>query len=202
MGVLSELKAADWAIVFATLIGPILAVQAQKWVEALRERRNQKHWVFTQLMATRRARLSPDHVRALNMIDLAFYGSKYFKFRSSSKSEKAVGRAWKEYFDTLGLESNEKNAEVVANQRDLAFTNLLEAIAIDVGYDFDKVQLRRGAYSPMAHEVQEDEGNRLRKSLVDVFEGRRPLSMYVVNMPPTGTTAPIAVEVTGKGNSE
>lgn len=33
---LSQIKPADAAIVFATLVGPILAVQAQKWLERRR----------------------------------------------------------------------------------------------------------------------------------------------------------------------
>jgi hypothetical protein len=63
----------DWAIVSATLLGPILAVQAQKWLERWRDYRNRKMWVFQTLMATRAARLEAEHVRALNMIDLVFY---------------------------------------------------------------------------------------------------------------------------------
>ncbi|MGZ7172458.1 DUF6680 family protein [Burkholderia gladioli] len=58
----------------ATLLGPVLAVQAQKWVERAREATNRKQSVFTTLMATRQSRVSIDHVRALNSIDLAFYG--------------------------------------------------------------------------------------------------------------------------------
>ena len=36
-----ELKGAEWVIVFATLLGPVLAVQAQKWIERAREKRKE-----------------------------------------------------------------------------------------------------------------------------------------------------------------
>ena len=53
----------DWlwpaATVLATVVGPILAVQAQKAVERAQERSRRKSWVFHQLMATRASRLSP-----------------------------------------------------------------------------------------------------------------------------------------------
>jgi hypothetical protein len=62
----------DWSIIGATILGPILAVQAQKWVEIIRERRGRKLWIFHTLMATRAARTSTEHVQALNMIDLIF----------------------------------------------------------------------------------------------------------------------------------
>jgi hypothetical protein len=183
MDFLAKLTAAEWSVVVATFLGPVFAVQAQKWVEALRERRNRKHFVFSQLMATRLARLSPEHVQALNMIDLAFYGDKYLRFRWQSSTEKLVSREWKEYFDTLGLESDDSNHSIVTNKRDTAFIDLLSAIAIDVGYEFDKVQLRRGAYSPMIQTKTEEEQRRLREALLAVFEGSRPLRMDVVRFP-------------------
>ena len=42
----------DWAIVIATVAGPIFAIQVQKAIERLQEKRNAKLWVFRQLMAT------------------------------------------------------------------------------------------------------------------------------------------------------
>ena len=35
----------DWLLITSTVLGPILAVQAQKWVEVFRERRGRKLWV-------------------------------------------------------------------------------------------------------------------------------------------------------------
>ncbi|MER1680562.1 hypothetical protein KC846_19100, partial [Enterobacter hormaechei] len=67
----------NWALaiatIFATLISPLLAVRVQKIIEKSTEKRNIKINIFTELMATRsaEARLSNEHVRALNMIDLA-----------------------------------------------------------------------------------------------------------------------------------
>jgi hypothetical protein len=180
---LTEISAGEWVIVFATLMGPILAVRAQKIVEAIREKRNLKTWVFTQMMATRQARLSPEHVRALNMIDIAFYGRRVFGLRLRSNAEQAVCTAWKEYFDALGPKEALETEEMLLARRDVAFYALLAALAKEVGYDFDLVQLKRGAYSPMAHGETEQEQNRVRKSVLDVLEGRRPLPMEVVRFP-------------------
>jgi hypothetical protein len=82
----------DWAIVFATLMGPVLAVQAQKWIESLRRTSEAKDLIFKSLMATRGARLSPEHVRALNMIDLTFYGKGVSR---RTKMEQNVLDAWR-----------------------------------------------------------------------------------------------------------
>ena len=70
----------DWVMVFAVLIAPLLAVQAQKFIERMREKRQRKLSIFFQLMATRATRVAPQHVQALNMIDIEFYGKRYFDF--------------------------------------------------------------------------------------------------------------------------
>ena len=57
---LTKVTSAEWVIVFATLLGPILAMQAQKFSEGLREYRAAKLWVFRSLMTTRMQRLSID----------------------------------------------------------------------------------------------------------------------------------------------
>ncbi|HEY3786876.1 MAG TPA: DUF6680 family protein, partial [Steroidobacteraceae bacterium] len=41
------LKTSDLVIAGATLLGPILAVQAQKWVERLRQKQNRHMWIFS-----------------------------------------------------------------------------------------------------------------------------------------------------------
>ena len=45
----------EWITVAAIICGPILAVQAQKWIETAREKRNRRLNVFKRLMATRAA---------------------------------------------------------------------------------------------------------------------------------------------------
>jgi hypothetical protein len=60
----------DLLIVCATLIAPLLAIQAQKWLERFREDQERKLRVFKTLMATRATVVSAEHVQALNMIDL------------------------------------------------------------------------------------------------------------------------------------
>ena len=49
----------EWLTIVAIIIGPVLAVQAQKWVELAREKRNFRLHTFKRLMATRGAILRP-----------------------------------------------------------------------------------------------------------------------------------------------
>lgn len=180
---LPQLDSRDWVLVIATIAGPILAVQAQKWIERLRESRNRKLWVFQQLMATRAARLSTDHVQALNMIDLVFYGSHPFGIHRRSKTEQAVIDTWREYHDHLGTQFDQTAAAVWHTKADELFTNLLFAIAQDLDFKFDRVQLKKGVYSPQAHGDLELEQNMIRRLLLKLLSGDNALKMEVTSFP-------------------
>lgn len=173
----------EWLIILATVLGPILAVQAQKAVESIRDRKNRKLWVFHNLMATRAARVSPEHVQALNMIDLVFYGTRIFGIARRTKSEQAVLDAWREYHDHLGTKVEQTSLPMWNTKGDELFINLLFAISRDVGYKFDRVQLKRGAYTPVAHGDLEFEQNSIRKLLLKVLSGELALPMEVKGFP-------------------
>jgi len=170
----------DWMIVCATLLGPIIAVQVQKAVEAAREGRGQKRWVFHQLMTTRAAPLSPQHVQALNMIDLAFYG----KGPRRKAKEQRVIDLWKEHMDHLSDRAlQDRDPDAWHDKLQDSHVNLLMSIADDVGYAFDRVQLRKGAYNPQAHGMLEHEQTQLRRLAIAVLEGRNALTMNVASFP-------------------
>jgi hypothetical protein len=142
-------------------------------VEAFRERRRRKISLFEQLMATRGSRVSSEHVRALNMIDLVFYGEKTLGVLRRSTQEKAVLEAWKEYLDHLNNKAPESDISLWFTQGDDRFTALLFAISKDLGFSFDRVQLRRGIYTPIAHGEIEAEQTELRKATLSLVTGRQ-----------------------------
>ncbi len=178
-----NLEFKDLAVVLATLVGPILAVQAQKAVEAIRERRRRKTYLFEQLMATRASRVSPEHVRALNMIDLVFYGDRVLGLSRRTSKEQRVLDAWKEYLDHFNNKADEAQLSLWMAQGDELFTNLLFAIAQDIGFKFDRVQLKRGSYTPIAHGEIEAEQMELRKATLSLVTGQHALKMNVVGFP-------------------
>lgn len=167
-------------MVGAVLCGPILAVQAQKWIEGLRENRNRRLYTFKRLMATRGATLSPVHVEALNTIDLEFNGK--------GKKDEQVRRRWKEYLDHLGSLSQDpeqkKNQIDAWNERNSNhLAELLHDMGLAVGYDFDKVHIRRGIYSPVGHVNYDYETQAIRRLLIEVLAGERSLPMDVRSLP-------------------
>ena len=80
------------ATIIAIILGPILAVQVQKLIERLHQRRDERIKIFMTLLTTK-GRLVPEHVQALNAI--------HFFFRGERKKDKAVVEAWDLYRDHL-----------------------------------------------------------------------------------------------------
>ncbi|MCJ7646059.1 hypothetical protein MUO65_04030, partial [bacterium] len=165
----------DGLMIIVVLIAPFLAVFAQKQIELWRERRARKLLVFKMLMATRARVLSPEHVQALNMIELEFTNS----------SDKAVLTAWKEYHDHLNSypregENQKERAAVWNQETEKLLAALLGQMGKSLGYDFDPVQIRRGAYSPEGHVITELELQLLRRMLLELLAGKGKIPVVIV----------------------
>jgi hypothetical protein len=174
----------DIVMILAVIAGPILAVQAQKYIESIRESKNRKLRIFHTLMSTRATRLAQDHVAALNMIDIEFYGNTRFGKRNQSNGEKKITNAWKVYNDHLNNKASEERIDAWIDKSDELFTSLLYSMAQYLGYEFDEVQLKRDCYRPIAHGDIENEQHKLRQGLVAVLEGKKSIPMAVTYLPP------------------
>jgi hypothetical protein len=178
----------EWLLIAVTAAGPVLAVQAQKWVERAREAHNRKLWIFNTLMMTRGARVAPDHVRALNGIDLAFYGHRVLGKAFRGKAAQAVLDVWHDYHEHLSTPpANPIPTE--ADQRqwnakgDELFLNLLQALAEATHHKFDRQQLRMGGYMPIAQGEIETEQKAVRQLALRVLSGQNTLKMDIASWP-------------------
>lgn len=171
---------ADWMIVAAVLIAPVVAVQVQKWLELLRETCRRKAHLFRTLMTTRGARMSRDHVGALNMIDIEFYGRGIWPLpiRWQTRAEKETVESWKVYHDhlnTLGPTPSDEERSAWFREGEKLFTDLLYAMAKGLGYHFDKVHLKRGIYTPQAYYDAEIATLILRDNLAKILRGEQSI---------------------------
>lgn len=169
------MKLAEVLTIVAVLLAPVVAVQVQKWLELFREDRARKLWIFKTLMATRAATVSPEHVQALNMIDLEFRGTRY----------RPVTAAWKTYLDHLGSypKDDEKRQAVWGERRVDLLTTLLLAMGRALGYEFDDVHVKKGIYAPEAHGRLEDENMLIRRGLLRLLYGDAEIKMKVTSFP-------------------
>ena len=85
----------DWAIVLATFLGPIFAIFASERIRSRTDKDQRKNYIFRSLMATRRLAISPEHVNALNLIEVEFH------------KDKEVIKAWKDYLAHLNQVSDQ-----------------------------------------------------------------------------------------------
>ncbi len=165
----------DILIIAATVLSPLIAVQVTRYLQDRNERRNQQLRVFKVLMATRPYFLSQGHVEALNSIDLEFAGN--------SEGEKLVRESWQAYLDHLGS-TNLDDRTWIDKRIDLLI-DLLHSMAKCLGYDFNKTQIKNASYSPKIHGIIEAEQESVRRLTLEVLEGKRPIPMHVVNLPPS-----------------
>ena len=182
----------DWLVIAAVIVGPILAVQIQKFIESRNAIKDRKMQIFRTLMATRATPISPLHVEALNMIDIEFH------------KDKTIVGAWKLLLDNFAnypkdpKESNYQTRLTSSAERSSELlSDLLYEMAKALNYDFDKVHLRRGAYIPQGHTDIELEQGFIRRSMTDLFLGKKSIPINIVNPVGQAEGAP-----TEKGNKD
>lgn len=159
----------DWLMVSAVFFSPFLAVFAQRKIDEFRERRGQKLWIFRTLMATRGNKISLEHVQALNSIDLFF---------SKKGKEKQIIEKWTEYLDHFCTPVREDDPDfrvqltAWSNKADELLGELLSLMGHSLGYDFDKVRIKKGNYVPKGHGEIEQDNLIIRKGMVAVMSGK------------------------------
>ena len=155
------------ATIVAILLGPILALWIQRISERRRARSSRKLFIFKELMATRATRISPRHVDALNAIEI--------EFSEGSKSDRKVVDTWRLYLDHLCTEVSDDQLPRWTEKSNDLLTDLLYEMSRALRYDFDKVALKKNVYSPKAHSDLEMDAYLLRKYVVEMMVGKRPI---------------------------
>lgn len=161
---------AQWiATLIAILVGPIAAVFVTRSLDERRAKRERQYKILSELMRTRRARLDPEHVSALNLVELEFYG--HNQIRASFKNYvRHLNSVWPTDPEEISRHS-EEGADL--------FSEFLKDVANSMGYKFDKRDLERLGYLPRALGNQHDNQFANSQYLREVFEGRR--SIPIVN---------------------
>lgn len=163
------IKVTDVAIVFATLLGPVLAIQTQVWLEKRRALKSRRLGVFYALMRNRATPLAPDAVNGLNAVPLEFYG---------------VERIVDAYRELIKhITSPQINPPVWGERRIDLLMDLIHKIAQAVGYKFDVAQLKAEYYNPQGHRTVEEEQNVIRQGMAKILRGEAALPMEVTKMP-------------------
>jgi hypothetical protein len=170
-----------WWNLLAIAISPAIAVQVSEFLTRRRSARTRKVEIFRTLMVTRAERVSSEHVRALNSIDL--------EFTNPRGTDAEVRAAWKAYLSHLDKRDG-LSIEAWAERGINLMVDLLRHMASALSYSIDETDLRRSIYRPVVHGEVEDEVVRLRKAALALFEGRNSLGIHNVEPPPPAVQQP------------
>jgi uncharacterized protein DUF6680 len=159
------------ATIFAIYLGPIRAVEISRRNDVEREASRRRREIFASLMRTRNAALTPDHVWAINLVQVEF------------GNDENVIRTYKSYMAILAEVLPEPGPALSAflqKRRDLFF-DLLHEIAKAVGFNLDKRDLDRAGYVPIGWEAEQNEMRLFRQAMIELLSGKRglPITQFV-----------------------
>jgi len=139
--------------------------------------RERKMNIFRTLMATRSfyLRFRLEHVGVLNTIPIEF------------NEIEDVLKAWKAYL--FEMNSQDNNNEELGRRRDETFFELLFQISKAVDYKHDKEYLRNTTYAPGGYGDELEDWLKVRKWLVEIVEGKKPLPVWVYDETKAQTTS-------------
>ena len=159
----------DWAVVFATIAGPILAVWASEWRQAKKAIHDRKEWVFRTLWSTRSAKLQPEHVQALNHIDFAFQERDYPE----------IADAWHLYNQHLNSDQgNTKDSfDRWHEKAHTLLVGLILLMAKDLKVSFSKSLANQHSYHPIAYVENEKLRNEINVALLDILKGNEAIKV-------------------------
>jgi uncharacterized protein DUF6680 len=173
------LRASEWIMIAAILVGPILAVITQFIWQHRKQKHDAKIWVFSTLMSLRGSPLNPDFIKAANSIDVVFY-----------KNQKIRGR-WKAILEHLTSDAYKPEnftPQAFERFRDL-LAELLSDMAKDVGYRYDFTHFKENAWAPRWYGVAEEENLKLRQGLIAALEDKGSLSVKIKPDQPVAAVA-------------
>ena len=111
------------------------------------------------------------------------------EFSLKKPKEKKVIESWKIYLDHLNtpqLKYDDPDYRVKLDQwtekSNSLLVDLLKEMGNCQGYDFDKVHLMKGAYSPQGHANIEMELNLIRRFIVELYMRNKSLPVDIVSL--------------------
>lgn len=166
----------EWLTIAAIILGPVLALLAQRVLDFIREKKKQRVNLFLTLMATRLSPLAPAHVQALNSIDVVF----------SRRGDQKIRDAWRKVLDQINVDPN--TAGWLDKLNDLK-VDLYQVMGARVGYTFTTDYLKRQAYLPRHYTDTETDAIHIRQTLAKILTDEG-LKVRVVTEPASAAAPP------------
>ena len=165
-----------WITTIAIVVGPIMAVLAARFLEKRDQERGRRLAVFRDLMATRQITYSRQHVGALNLVELEFYG------------DTAILNSYRELMKVLSdedrwndsRENEDKSRKLIQDMNDCR-AKLLNRMALSLNYHMSDIELMRGGYYPELLGRLDDQRVKATEFVVDLAGGKRAVPIAVID---------------------
>ncbi|MGO6815539.1 DUF6680 family protein [Rhizobium brockwellii] len=177
--------------IVAIVVGPILALTIDRLRQYRADDKARKLSVFRSLMRTRRLRLDPEHVGALNLVDLEFYG------------RPKVMDAFAGYMAHLSSPiPSEDGHDRFFEQREDLLVRLLHEMGKDLGFQYDKHDLGKLSYGPTGWANEQDLHRQNMGYLNELLAGRRALPITPMQPPAANPFPPAPTLNAGSSNGK
>ncbi|MAZ22082.1 MAG: hypothetical protein CMN19_13185 [Roseovarius sp.] len=148
--------------------------------------------IFRTLMRTRKMPIHFDHVGALNLIEIEF------------AKDADVIAAWKNYLKNLSerlpADANKDDEIAFSKARENLLTKLIYEISKVLKFKVEQLDILEGNYIPQGWNDDDWEQKIVRKALIDVLGGRRPLLIQPHTPSQKNGPYPAAPEVPRSGD--
>jgi hypothetical protein len=161
------LTIAEWLTLAAIVVGPILAVLTQLWMQHRKAKRDTKMWVFNSLMSYRAAILNPLFVQAFNLVDVVFH-----------KNDE-VRRKRKEFQDFVNAAMGRDLTSLEVDKLKDLVAEMLAKMGSELGYSFDHTEIKNTGYYPKAFERLDTAAFMLREKGLEVLEGKANIGVVI-----------------------
>jgi hypothetical protein len=171
-----------WAVVLATITGPLAAVFITRWNDQRREARNRLLHIYRILMSTRKMAISQEHVGAINLIEVEFHGVE------------PVIEAWTAYITHLNTISPPGSTSAVVQawevRRNELLALLLVKIAAHLGITKGELEIMHGGYAPQGWATRDDRVNAIQDYAIRLSRGEAVLPVSAVTQTPPNNPYP------------
>jgi hypothetical protein len=182
------MELSDWLTLLAIVLGPLFGVWLARHMQDRAFYRERRLDIFRTLMRTRRTPMYPEHVGALNLVEIEF-----------AKDNEVIG-AWRDLFNHLGTEHPRKRDEVIeatsqqdAGERDHRYgirlylerqsllAKLLHAMAKSLRFNINQLEIFEGGYTPQGWSEIEYDQTAIRRFAAQLAAGQRVLPIAVLD---------------------
>tara|TARA_B100001123_G_C15155429_1_gene965271 strand:- start:330 stop:929 length:600 start_codon:yes stop_codon:yes gene_type:complete len=182
------LEYADWLNLIVILIGPLIGVFLGARIQISTSKKDRKLNIYRTLMKTRKEQIHPEHVGALNLIEVEFHGNKkiiksyhdYLK-NLSIDFDKLINEGTQHLHDQEAVQAEMSRInDKLTLERQSLLSDLLSKISVDLSIPVNKEDILRGAYTPIGLQYVQNDQMIIRQYFKDLYNGHRVVPVSII----------------------